>query len=178
MSDVNDVLSSAFSDDDDVIFDPSEDELIPEGSYPAHIIDISSTLVTTRWGNRADIYKPTYKISNTVELYGGIELHDDGIWRFRKMKNETTNPRQSNSNRQFRNAMKTLEVEVIPVDVNGKKMFKLPELNRGNTYGKPVMINVYHKTFKGKYGIRTIAEARLASKWEEGGQLDDFDIPF
>ena len=177
MSDVNDILSSAFSDDDDVIFDPSEDALIPEGSYPAHIIDISSTIVTTRWGNRADIYKPTYKISNSVETYGGIELYDNGIWRFRKTKEKTSNPHHSNSNRQFRNTMKALDIEVIPVDINGKKMFKLPELNRGNTHGKPVIINVYHKTFKGKYGIRTIAEGILSSKWKEGSKIEEV-IPF
>ena len=177
MSDVNSVLSSAFSDDDDVIFDPSEDALIPEGSYPAHIIDISSTIVTTRWGNRADIYKPTYKISNSVRLYGGMEVPENGIWRFRKAKSNTNKPSPPNNNRQFRNAMKALDIEAVPVEVDGRKLFKLPELNHGNTYGKPVIINVYHKTFKGKYGIRTVAEARLASKWEEGEQLEEA-IPF
>ena len=73
--------------------------------------------------------------------------------------------------------MKALDIEVIPVDINGKKMFKLPELNRGNTHGKPVIINVYHNTFDGKYGSQTTVEGKLASKWEDGSKIEEV-IPF
>ena len=178
MSDVNDILSSAFSDDDDVIFDPSENGLIHKGSYPAHIVGIKSVIRSVREGaGRADIYKPTYKIANSVRLYGGMEVPENGIWRFRKAKSNTNKPSPPNNNRQFRNAMKALDIEAVPVEVDGRKLFKLPELNHGNTYGKPVIINVYHNTFDGKYGTQTTVEGKLASKWEDGGQLEEA-IPF
>ena len=80
MSSVDSVLDDF--DDEEVYYDPHMSNLVAEGSYPATIVDLTSKKINTRRGNKAMLYKPVYRIDDTVPNYAGNEIRDVGVWRF------------------------------------------------------------------------------------------------
>ena len=80
MSNVDNLLDDF--DDEDVYYDPQMSTLIPEGSYPASITGLYSKKIKTQRGNNGMLYKPQYRLDDTVRNHGGRDVQDAGVWRF------------------------------------------------------------------------------------------------
>ncbi|MAG27153.1 hypothetical protein CMI47_16575 [Candidatus Pacearchaeota archaeon] len=171
MSSVDDVIDDVL--DDDAYYDPDEKIIIPEGSYPAHIISFYvSKEKPTRYGNPYNIYKPVYRIDESVDIYGGMSVSDKGIFRFRGKNNNPSKKSNSKGNLPYKTMLDKLEIPLNKVVVNGKEVYRLPSVDESQVYGKPVIINVYHDTFKGSYGVQKVAVANIAHAWKDGKPLD------
>ena len=172
MSSVDDILNDVL--DDDAYYDPGEKTIIPEGSYPAHIISFDiSREKNTRYGNPYNIYKPEYRIDKSVDIYGGMSIGDKGIFRFRGKNNNPSKKSNAKGNLPYKNMLDKLEIPLTKVSVKGKEVFKLPSIGEDQVIGIPVIINVYHDTFKGIYGVQKNAVATIAHMWKDGKNLND-----
>ena len=172
MSSVDSILDDVL--DDDAYYDPNEKTIIPEGSYPAHIIsfDISREKKTV-YGNPYNIYKPVYRIDKSVDIYGGMSVSDKGIFRFRGKNNNPSKKSNAKGNLPYKNMLDKLEIPIVKVTVKGKEVYKLPSVDEAQVTGIPVIINIYHDTFKGSYGVQKNAVAKIAHIWKDGERLED-----
>jgi len=165
MSDMDEFLD----DDNSVYYDPDEDDFIPEGTYPANVVDIFKEEKFLRNGNKADIYKPTYKIDSSVEKYGGLEVRDKGIWRFRNTSG-SSKYRGNKGNREYKTMLEKFGIELDTIEKDGRILIKLPELTLDNASNHTLVINVWHESFKSKYSgtLKKIAVARVAHVMKNG----------
>ena len=171
MSNVDSILDDVL--DDDAYYDPGEKVIIPEGSYPAHIISFYvSKEKPTRYGNPYNIYKPEYRIDKSVDVYGGMTVSDKGIFRFRGKNNNPSKKSNAKGNLPYKNMLDKLEIPLTKVVMGGKEVYKLPSVDESQVIGIPVIINVYHDTFKGNYGMQKSAVANIAHLWKDGESLN------
>ena len=52
-------------------------------------------------------------------------------------------------------------------------LVKLPDLTFENTSVHPVVVNVWHESFKGRYGMKKVSVARIAHIMRSSKPLDD-----
>ena len=172
MGNVDDILDDVL--DDDAYYDPDEKTIVPEGSYPAHIVsfDVSREKKTV-YGNPYNIYKPVYRIDKSVDMYGGMNVSDKGIFRFRGKNSNPSKKSNAKGNLPYKNMLDKLGIPLVKVIINGKEVYKLPSVDESQVDGMPVIINVFHDTFKGSYGMQKTAVAKIAHMWKDGKNLND-----
>ena len=172
MGTVDTILSEFVDDDDNVYYDPEDDSYIPEGTYPANVIRVDKQSIVTRYNNKADIYKPVYRIDKSVDKFGGMEVYDKGIWRFKSSIN-STKYKGGSGNKDYKDILEKFGIELETVEKNGRMLVKLPDLTFENTTVHPVVVNEWHESFKGRYGMKKVSVARIAHIMRSSKPLDD-----
>jgi hypothetical protein len=184
MADIDDILSQ--SSDGGAYYIPSDDdyEQVAEGTYPAHITDLNivNDITIRKTGNKADIYKPVYKIAEESGNHVGRVVKSGGIFRHKSTPPGSGDKRDSTvGNRSYK---QFLDVCKVPIkehkDPNsGESSFSLPAVAREDIYGYPVMIRVRHKQYELNGELRTSVEASLLYSWGDGNKLSaSEEIPF
>ena len=174
MGTVDTILSELAEDvnDDNVYYDPEDDSYVPEGTYPANVVSVNKQSIVTRYNNKADIFKPVYRIDKSVDRYGGMEVYDKGIWRF-KASRGSTKYKGGSGNRDYKDILEKFGIELETVEKKGRMLVKLPELTLKNTSVYPVVINVWHESFKGRYGMKKVSVARIAHIMKDNKHVKD-----
>jgi len=184
MAGIDDILSQ--SSDGGAYYVPSDNdyEQVVEGVYPAHITDLNivNDITIRKTGNKADIYKPVYKIAEEAGSHVGRVVKSNGIFRFKGAPPGSGDKRESTSgNRSYK---QFLDVCKVPLEEhkdpnNGESSYSLPAVTREDIYGYPVMIRVRHKQYELNGELRTAVEASLLYSWGDGKKLSvSEDIPF
>jgi len=166
MTDIKDAFDEFESEDDGVYFDPTQSSIVPEGTYPAKIINLKSFKITTRRGNDATVFKPVYRIEDDVISAGGALVEDKGIFRYVPPKNSDGLRVSGSGNSDYKKFLDKMEIPLIKEDFEGKTLYKLPTLTTEMIKGTDVVVNIKHASWESKkYGnTRTVPEARLAYK--------------
>lgn len=175
MAEVNEVLDDMSG--DDAFFDPDAGELIPEGTYPAHIVKLTVRgNIQLKNGGSADIYVPTYRLHDSAGTFAGEDVDDNGIFRF-KGGQRGGRRRSGTGNAQYKELLEVIGVPMREVDVGGKKKISLPPINEHDIFGTPVYVNIFHDSFMGRQGKVTIERAKIAHAWGDGEKLEVDDLP-
>ena len=148
----------------DAYYDEEQNVTIDDGTYPATVIDLNKSNVTTRYGTNADLYKPTYQIAKGKNK--GATISDKGIWRFKSEPSQARN-KSSRGNIIYKNILDILLIELEQVEVDGVIMRRLPELTKENVVGKKVLITVSDDDYKSNYGRLASKVAMIHSEWAD-----------
>jgi len=175
MANINDILGDV--EGDDAFYDPHSGEMIPEGTYPAHIVSLAlKSNIQLKNGSKADIYTPKYRLDKTAGKYADEEVLDGGIFRF---KGESKGRRRGGGNERYKEFLDFTGIALEEVDVNGRKVIRLPSISEHDVFGAPVFITIYHDSFEGRNGKVTTERANIAHAWGDGEKLDPNDeVPF
>ena len=173
---------------------------IAYGWYPTHIVDCSTVVKTIRNKNRARIYNPMLEVAPEVkdfkfsikgitgeqveitgEGYEGKTFRSMGVFYFLTPQPGDDFEAHPTGNTGYLYLCQALGIELAESEVNGEKVFKLPELTKDDLVGLPVLACVGEsKPWVGRDGTtRTSFEVKAYREWKEGkkkGVLDD--IPF
>ena len=159
----------------EALFDPNAGEILPSGTYPAHVKQLNVYQRTTRYGSEAQVYVPVYLIAPEAGEHAGVTVHDTGIWRFVADKDKTTQRvLVGRGNSQYKKLLETFDVEIPTVsNGDGRVLYKLPEVTEKDIIGQPVMINVHHEEWTGRFGEqRKAAKAKIYHRWADGKNLE------
>tara|TARA_R100001015_G_C4620850_1_gene177914 strand:- start:793 stop:1305 length:513 start_codon:yes stop_codon:yes gene_type:complete len=148
----------------DAYYHEEQNVTIDDGTYPATVIDLNKSNVTTRYGTNADLYKPTYQIAKGKNK--GATISDKGIWRFKSEPSQARN-KSSRGNIIYKNILDILSIELEQVEVDGVIMRRLPELTKENVVGKKVLITVSDDDYKSNYGRLASKVAMIHSEWAD-----------
>lgn len=159
---LTDILGGASN--TDAYYHEEQNVSIDDGTYPATIIDLTQSNVTTRYGTSADLYKPTYQIARGKNK--GVTVSDKGIWRFKSEPSSARN-KSSRGNIIYKNILDILSIELEQVEVDGIIMRRLPELTKDNVKGKKVLISVQDDDYKSNYGRLASKVAMIHSEWAD-----------
>mgnify|MGYP001386210372 CR=1 FL=1 len=175
MASVSDVLGSI--EGDNAYFDPNADELISEGTYPAHIVRLNiRSDISLKNGGSADVYVPTYRLAESAGKFSGEEVDDNGIFRFKGKQRKRS---KGGGNVAYKEMLDAVGIPMRETEISGKKVIDLPPVNEHDIFGTPVFVNVFHDTFEGRSGQVTVERARIAHAWGDGDKLDvDDEVPF
>lgn len=184
MADIDDILSQSSGGGAYYIPSDSDYEQVVEGVYPAHItdLDIVNDITIRKTGNKADIYKPVYKIAEEAGNHVGRVVKSGGIFRFKGEPPSSGDKRESTSgNRSYK---QFLEICNVPLEENkdpnnGEISYSLPTVTKEDIYGYPVMVRVRHKEYYLNEEMRISVEASLLYSWGDGNKLSESeDLPF
>ena len=159
----------------EALFDPSAGEILPSGTYPAHVKQLNVYQRTTRYGSEAQVYVPVYLIAPEAGEYAGVTVYDAGVWRFVADKDkETQRVVVGQGNSSYKKFLETFDIELPTVsNGDGRVLYKLPEITENDIIGHPVMINVHHEEWTGKFGEqRKAAKAKIYHRWADGKHLE------
>ena len=199
MADVSSVLDSQTS--GVTYWDETEDTpkvRMPEGNYPAHIIEVNTVERTVKGQHRALIYNYTVKIAPEAadmqmsaldydgqevqvsgEGYIGRTIRSSGVFKFLHPQNGDDFEPHPSGNKGYANFCKVLGVEmpVKEIEIEGEKVKvrELPDLTDDDILGKPVKAIIkYGKPWtSNKDGkTRTYLEVKWLAGWEEGIKVD------
>ena len=169
MSNVDDLLDNF--EDEDVYYDPQMSTLVPEGSYPAKIVDLYSKRINTQRGNRALLYKPKYRLDDAVRNYSGRDVQDAGICRFFGTKDENGRRITGGSNANYKRFLDKLHIPMEKVDVDDtppRTIIKLPAITKDMILNKSVVISIHHEEWQGTHG-RNITPVATLVRVRNGG---------
>ena len=156
-------------DHQDAYYDDQEDVNVEDGTYPAIVIDLTHQDIITRKNVHCDLYKPTYEIAKGN--HKGQCVTDKGIWRFRSNPSPKYN-KSGRGNIIYKNILDIFDIPLEDVEVDGKKLKRLPELTLEKIQGKTVLIDITNDTYKSNYGkISGSKIATLHGKWEDGSSV-------
>ena len=158
----------------EALFDPNAGEILPPGTYPAHVERLNVYQRTTRYGSEAQVYVPVYLLAPEAGEYAGTTVHDAGIWRFVANKDENTQRVVvGQGNALYKKFIETFDVEMPTVsNGDGRVIYKLPEVAEKDVVGQPVVIDVHHEEWIGRFGEqRKAAKAKIAHAWGDGKHL-------
>jgi len=166
MTKIDNVFEDFENTDDDVYFDPDQSSIVPEGTYPATIVNLKKFNTITQKGNEATIYKPVYRIDDGVITASGTLVDDKGVFRYKPPKNKDGIRISGSGNVEYKRYLDKLEIPLIKEEVEGKTLYKLPSISIDSIKNLEVVINVKHASWESKKyrKSRTVAEARLAYK--------------
>jgi len=197
MSDIGKMM-----DEDYGYFEDNEFVLVPQGIYPAHIVDLEVTenkvfnsFSVEGAKHCADIYNLRFSIAEEAEnleipTSSGESINGStlvsqvvrgkGIMMFKDHESEEVIPNPK-GNWAYKNLVELcgIELEEKKIDDNkgGTKTVKsLPKLRRSDVCGKPVFITVAHREYEDKI----YANAVKITRWEGGKEIEvaDSDLPF
>lgn len=166
MTDIDNVFDEFESTDDDVYYDPDQSSIVPEGTYPAKIVNLKKFNTVTQKGNEATIYKPVYRIDDGVLVASGTLVDDKGVFRYKPPKNKKGIRISGSGNVDYKRYLDKLDIPLIKEEIEGKTLYKLPSITVEMVKNVDVVINVKHASWESKKyrKARTVAEARLAYK--------------
>ena len=179
MSNVDNLLDDF--DDEDVYYDPQMSTLIPEGSYPASITGLYSKKIKTQRGNNGMLYKPQYRLDDTVRNYGGRDVQDAGVWRFFGTKDEQGRRITGGSNAGYKRFLDKIHIPLQKVEIERENkddeprvIVKLPAITKDLLLDKSVVISVTHEEWEGQHGrnitpTATLVRVRNGSDNGQGG---------
>jgi hypothetical protein len=178
MSQVDELLDNF--DDEDVYYDPQMSTLIPEGSYPATIVDLYSKKINTQRGNKGMLYKPKYRLDDTVRNYQNRDVQDSGVWRFFGTKDADGRRITGGSNAGYKKFLDKLHIPMEKIEVGEspsdepRVIIKLPAITKDMILNKSVVISVHHEEWEGTHGrnitpVATLVRVRNGSL---NGQVD------
>jgi|TARA_R100000687_G_C6330098_1_gene109211 hypothetical protein len=148
-------------DDEEVYYDPHMSNLVAEGSYPATIVDLTSKKINTRRGNKAMLYKPVYRIDDTVPNYAGNEIRDVGVWRFLGTKDPSGVRITGGSNTGYKRFLDKFSIPLRELEVDDRTVYKLPSIAKDMILDKSVVISVSHDEWTGVNGKNITPVATL-----------------
>tara|TARA_R100000152_G_C6708067_1_gene136220 strand:+ start:9 stop:572 length:564 start_codon:yes stop_codon:yes gene_type:complete len=165
---------------------------VPEGKYQAYIVDakkkFTDKVVNSRNDatvkHQCDLIEVTYEIANGD--YAKRKVWSNAIWIFKDPKDGVHAPNPGGNQRYATFLEKVQypckEVKIEDSDGNEKLVKELPiEIDINEVIGKPVLIQVKHRTYTNKDGEEKIAanEAGIYD-WPDGEVKDmgDDDLPF
>ncbi len=146
----------------DAYYHEEQDVSLDDGTYPATVIDLNKSNVTTKFGTTADLFKPTYQIARGKNK--GATVSDKGIWRFKSEPSDARN-KSSRGNVIYKSILDILSIDLEQVEVDGIIMRRLPELTKENVVGKKVLISVQDDDYKSNYGRLASKVAMIHSEW-------------
>ena len=161
MSGVDDLLDNF--DDEDVYYDPQMSTLVPEGSYPAKVVDLYSKVINTQRGNKGMLYKPKYRLDDNVRNYPGREVQDTGVWRFFGTKDADGRRITGGSNANYKLFLDKMHIpmEKIEMEEEQRTIIKLPSITKDLILNKSVVISVHHEEWQGTHGRNITPVATL-----------------
>jgi hypothetical protein len=120
---------------------------ITEGTYRAKVVALKTKHnVKTKTGVYCDIYWMRYSIDAEHPEFGGTEIRDSGLFRFKG--NETQR------NRFYKKFLETIGLPFKKIKQDGKIYYELPPLLDENVVGKIVQINIYENKWESASGIK------------------------
>lgn len=158
----DDILGGASN--TDAYYHEEQNVKIDDGTYPATVIDLNKSNVTTRFGTVADLFKPTYQIARGKNK--GVTVNDKGIWRF-KSEPSTARNKSSRGNIIYKNILDIFAIDLEQVEVDGVIMRRLPELTKENVIGKKILITIQDDDYKSNYGRLASKVATIHSEWAD-----------
>ena len=182
-------------------WDETEDKpsvRMPEGSYPAHIVEVETVERTVKGRYKAMIYNYTVKIAeeaksitfdavdfdgNSVQVnggdYAGRTIRSNGVFKFLHPENGEGFEPYPSGNKGYANFCKVLGTEMpiktVEIDGNEVKVRELPDLAEDDILGKPVKAIIkYGKPWtSNKDGkTRTYLEVKWLANWEDGKTVE------
>ena len=173
---------------------------IAYGWYPTHIVDWETVVKPIRGKHRARIYNPKLEVApevegfkfnikdisgNQVEVpgeqYKGKTFRSMGVFYFLSPQPGDDFEPNPTGNTGYLYMCQALGIDLVESEVNGEKVFKLPELTKDDIVGLPVLACVGEsKPWIGRDGVsRTSFEVKAYREWKEGKKKDVLDdIPF
>ena len=136
MTDIDNVFDEFESNDDDVYYDPDQSSIVPEGTYPAKIVNLKKFNIVTQKGNEATIYKPVYRIDDGVLVASGTLVDDKGVFRYIPPKNKKGIRISGSGNVEYKRYLDKLDIPLIKEEIEGKTLYKLPTVS-GASSGVP-----------------------------------------
>lgn len=204
MADIGSVLDTP-STGGSTYYDESQDTPpvpMPEGNYPAHVIDCETATRPVRGKHRAVIYNLKVKVAkeagdmeydgvdmegNKVTVNGskyvGRELRSAGIFKFLHPTDDDDFESNPGGNRGYMSFCEAFgfEPKQVEVEINGQKtsVKEIPDVTADDLVGKPVMVVVrkgkpWTSERDGK--TRTPLEAKYFNVWNEGAELSDKEL--
>ena len=200
MADIDSILDSP-STGGKTYYDMSEDKPrvpMPEGTYPAHIVEVQSARRTVKTVHEAIVYNLKVKIAdpcddhNTfqavsydgdkVEVNGGDfagrKIRSNGVFKFLHPSEDDEFEANPVGNKGYANMCQVLgkEPEVKELELNGDvvQVKELPDLTEEDFLGKPCLAIIGRgKPWKGNDGkMRTPYEVKWFRQWADGEQID------
>ena len=195
------------TDEVDDYFDKSEaySGLLPQGIYPAHITDMNvkknKEIRSRREEGKkhvCDIYEFTYQVAPEAKDYE-FKLNDDenisgvnfigrsirgkGIFKFKTVSpTDTKLINNAGGNKGFKYFLDAVsfkcETKVINDSRGERTVSLLPDLLLEDVKGKPVLVTVSHREWKGDDDNTRIAVEVSDTKIWESGKMTEDDIPF
>ena len=172
MANVKQVLDNL---EGEALYDPEVNGMLPAGTYPAHVKSLNIYERKTRYGSPAQVYAPVYVVAPEAGEHAGTTVHDSGIWRFiaDNTDDDTKSLKVGQGNAQYKKLLETFGI-VMPVVSNGdgRVLYMLPEVEASDIVGQPVVIDVFHEEWVGRFGEqRKAAKAKIAHAWGDGKHL-------
>tara|TARA_Y100000356_G_scaffold135117_1_gene146671 strand:+ start:1510 stop:2142 length:633 start_codon:yes stop_codon:yes gene_type:complete len=210
MADIDSILDSP-STGGATYYDMSEDKPkvpMPEGTYPAHIVEVQSAKRTVKVKHQAVIYNLKVKIAGKCDAHAEFDalsydgdkvtvngadfegrlIRSNGVFKFLHPSEDDEFEANPGGNKGYANMCTVLGKEPIvkTIELNGDEVEvkELPELTEDDFLGKPVLAVVGRgKPWKGTDGkMRTPYEVKWFRTWADGDIIDvdaaEDDLPF
>lgn len=196
---------------DDLVMEDYYDESenftgkIPQGVYPAHIVDMNvkenidiKSRTESGVKHQCDIYEFTYeiapeaaseeyKINDTEVVKGqafvGKTVKGKGVFKFKSVpKDKVGYKPNAGGNGGFKKFLDSIGIELETKEIEDSRgartVLVLPDLTIADVKGKPALVTVTHREWEGKEGKTMVSvEVNGTKEWSTGKALEE-DIPF
>jgi len=163
---------------------------VPEGKYKAYITDAKKKFTDKTVNSRndqgvkhqCDLLEFTYEIAEGE--YAKRKIWSNAIWIFKEPEDGVHAPNPG-GNQRYSSVLETIkypckDIEIEDSNGDKKKVKELPiDIDINEVIGKPVMIEVKHRTYTGGDGEeKTASNESGLFEWPNGKIMEDDDLPF